>query len=221
MHDEYIDWLLLVNAGMQHPGNIHLLDLAVRTAPAAPMLEIGSFCGLSASIIQYLKRRHGRTERLFTCDRWVFEGSEKPLPAAAGVAREQLREFVRDSCERSLRTFGGENPPATIEATSDEFFARWRAGERARDLLGREVTLGGPLGFCFIDGNHTEEYAQRDFENCDEHLLPGGLILFDDSADESDWEVRRVLRRVKRSPRYEVLARNPNYLVRKRSTSGW
>ena len=55
----------------------------------------------------------------------------------------------------------------------------------------------------------------RDFLNCDEHLLPGGLLLFDDSGDASDWEVRSVIRHLKRTRRYEVVARNPNYLVRK------
>jgi predicted O-methyltransferase YrrM len=217
LRDEYIDWLLLVNAGMQHPGNIHLFDLAMRTAPRAPMLEIGSFCGLSANIIQYLKRKHARSERLFTCDSWVFEGSQEPLPDAAGVSRGGVRDFVRESCERSLRVFSAEDLPSTIEATSDEFFRRWSAGERASDIFGRAVTLGGPLGFCFIDGNHTEEHALRDFRNCDRHLVPGGLILFDDSSDESEWEVRKVIRRIKRSDRYEVVARNPNYLVRKRA----
>lgn len=217
LRDEYIDWLLLVNAGMQHPGNIHLFDLAMRTAPEAPMLEIGSFCGLSTNIIQYLKRKHGRAERLFTCDRWIFEGSENPLPEAAGVSHDNLRDFVRESCERSLCIFSAQDLPSTIEATSDDFFRRWSACDRASDIFGRDVTLGGPLGFCFIDGNHTEEYALRDFRHCDEHLVPGGLILFDDSSDESDWEVKKVIRRIKRSDRYEVVARNPNYLVRKRA----
>jgi predicted O-methyltransferase YrrM len=217
LRDEYIEWLLLVNAGMQHPGNVHLFDLAMRTAPEAPMLEIGSFCALSTNIIQYLKRKHGRTERLFTCDKWIFEGSEKPLPDAAGVSHDHLREFVRESCERSLRSFSAQDLPSTIEATSDEFFRAWRAGQRRSDVFGRDVTLGGPLGFCFIDGNHSEEYALRDFKRCDEYLVRGGLILFDDSADGSDWEVRKVIRRIKRCDRYEVVARNPNYLVRKRA----
>src|SRR4029077_9273419 len=97
VRDDFIDWLVLGIAGMQHPGNLHLFDLAVRTAPEAPMLEIGSFCGLSTNIIQYLKRKHGRTMPLFTCDKWIFEGSENALPSAAGVSHDDLRAYVKES----------------------------------------------------------------------------------------------------------------------------
>jgi methyltransferase family protein len=104
----------------------------------------------------------------------------------------------------------------TVEATSDEFFPQWASGNQVIDIFGRKALLGGPLGFCFIDGNHTEEFAQRDFENCDEYLVSGGLLLFDDSGDEYNWEVKRVVLRIKEGERYEVVAKNPNYLFRKK-----
>jgi predicted O-methyltransferase YrrM len=215
LHDDYLEWLLLANAGMQHRGNLYLFDLAIQMAPEAPMLEIGSFCGLSTNIVQYLKRKHGRTVPLFTCDKWVFEGSECPLPAAALVSHHELRDFVIESFERSVRSFSRDDLPFTIEATSDEFFRAWGEGKHVVDVFGRDVSLGGELGFCFVDGNHSEEYVLRDFANCDRYLLPGGLILFDDSGDETTWDVRKVIRRIKHDDRYEVLAKNPNYLVRK------
>lgn len=216
LEDDYIEWLLLVNAGMQHPGNPYLFDLAIRLAPEAPMLEIGSFCGLSTNIIQYLKEKHRRSVPLFTCDKWIFEGSETPLPDRAPVSHNDIREYVMESFDRSIRRFSPDDLPFTVEATSDEFFDGWDTDSKATDVFGREASLGGPLGFCFIDGNHTEEYAARDFAHCDKHLAPGGLILFDDSSDDSDWEVKGVIRRIKRNPRYEIVARNPNYLVRKK-----
>jgi hypothetical protein len=215
LHDDYIEWLYLANAGMQDPGNLHLFDLAIRSAPQAPMLEIGSFCGLSTNIIQYLKRKHGRDDPLFTCDKWIFEHSDEPLPPAAAASRDDIRTYVMSCFERSVRTFSTDLP-FTIEATSDEFFAQWETGAQASDVFGRSVGLGGPLGFCFIDGNHTEEYASRDFEHCDQYLLPGGFLLFDDSGDASSWDVKKVIRRIKRDQRYEVVAKNPNYLVRKK-----
>lgn len=215
LEDEYLDWLMLANAGMQVPGNLHLFDLAIAAAPRGPMLEIGSFCGLSTNIISYLKAKHGRNEPLFSCDRWDFEGAEKPLPAAAPATREQLREFVIASFEHAVRTFSPGALPFALEVSSDQFFALWRAGREARDRFGREVRLGGELGFAFIDGNHTYEFAMRDFVNCDEHLLPGGFLMFDDSDDAGSWEVRQVIRDVKRTGRYQVVAKNPNYLLRK------
>src|SRR4029077_14875914 len=184
----------------------------VRAAPEAPMLEIGSFGGLSTNIIQYLKRKHGRTMPLFTCDKWIFEGSENALRSAAGVSHDDLRAYVKESFERSARSFCPDELPVSIEATSDELFEASSKGREMYDIFGRSAQLGGPLGFCFIDGNHTEEYALRDFRHCDEFLVPGGLILFDDSNDESDWEVKKVIQRIKVDPRYEIVAKNPNYL---------
>jgi Methyltransferase domain len=215
LRDEYLDWLLLVNAGTQVAGNLRLIDLAIAAAPPAPMLEIGAFCGLSTSIIQYLKRKHGRREPLFTCEKWTFAGSEKRLPPGAPVTRGQLREFVIESFDRSVQTFSAEELPLTIEASPDEFFALWRERGRVRERFGREVSLGGPLGFVFIDGSHRAEYAIRDFINCDRHLLDGGLLLFEDSDDADDSEVRSVIRHVKRSGRYEVVAKHPSCVVRK------
>jgi hypothetical protein len=217
LQDDYVDWLMLANAGMQHPGNIYLFDLAISTAPDAPMLEIGSFCGLSTNIIQYFKRKHDRTVPFFTCDKWIFEGAENSLPQSASVSHADIRNYVIESFGRSVRQFNDEDLPFTIEATSDEFFPRWEQGDKVSDVFGRDVLLGGPLGFCFIDGNHSEAYVLRDFEHCDRYLLPGGLILFDDSGDESDWEVKKIIRRIKRGGRYEVVAKNPNYLLRKKA----
>ena len=215
LDDDYLRCLDRAIAGMQHAGNPYLFDLAVGLAPPAPMLAIGARYGLSTNVIQYLKRRHGRHEPLFCCDRWLFKGAEQPLPAAAGITRAGLREHAIESFRRNTLRFSGEELPHAIEATGEEMFAAWRAGARVRDVFDREARLGGPLGFCFIDGNHAVRHVERDFEGCDEQLLPGGLILFDDSGEEGDRDVRRVVTRVRRSPRYEVIGRNPNYLVRK------
>jgi hypothetical protein len=47
-------------------------------------------------------------------------------------------------------------------------------------------------------------------------LERGGFILFDDSADSSGWEVRRVAEEVKASGKYHVVIKNPKYLFVKR-----
>lgn len=50
--DEYLNWLLVSNAGMQHKGNIHCFELAVSEMPAGlPVLEIGAHAGLSANTL--------------------------------------------------------------------------------------------------------------------------------------------------------------------------
>jgi hypothetical protein len=59
-------------------------------------------------------------------------------------------------------------------------------------------------------------FARRDFEGVDAHLEVGGLILFDDSADFGPFGTTHLMKELAVHPRYEVVAKNPNYLVRKK-----
>ena len=107
--------------------------------------------------------------------------------------------------------------PYTIEADSDTFFqAMERSRNRRQTYSVAMLTLGGALSFCYIDGNHTYEFAKSaTFENTDRFLVPGGFILFDDSGDGSGWEVCKVVDEVLKSGSYHLIAKNPNYLVQK------
>lgn len=216
---EYLDWLSFANAGMLARGNVDCFDFAMRNLPSrAPMLEIGSFCGLSTNVLTYLKSRHKVEAHLFTCDNWSFEGggATQFLGDATFVSHAAYREFVKETFLRNVRMFSGHALPYTIEASSEEFFAAWSADQTLRDVFGRSVRLGGPISFCYIDGNHTYGYCRRDFENCDRFLQTGGFVLFDDSSDYSQCDVHRVAREVLSSTRYELIAKNPNYFFRKR-----
>jgi hypothetical protein len=215
--DEYIEWLMFANPGMLNRGNLYCFDYALKNLPSdAPMVEIGSFCGLSANAINYYKRKRVRRNLLFTCDRWVFEGSDKdPNLAGSHVTHAEYRDHVKDSFLRNVGLFSRGDLPHTIEVFSDGFFEAWRGGREEADVFGRPAKLGGPVSFVYIDGNHTYDYAKRDFEHADEFLERGGFILFDDSADGSGWEVCEVVKEVAASGRYEVVIKNPNYLFRK------
>ena len=215
--DEFISWLSFANAGMLNRGNLLCFDYAIRHLPGdAPMVEIGSFCGLSTNLIAYFKHRHGRSNPLFTCDRWDFEGAEAGgMLGDSNLSHADYRAFVRESFIRNVRLFSRGALPHTIETLSDGFFAAWKRGETRTDVFHRPATLGGPISFCYIDGNHSYDPARRDFLNADRWLQPGGFILFDDSADGSHWEVGRVIEEIKRLPNYRVVMKNPNYLVQK------
>lgn len=215
--DDYVAYLSFANAGMLNKGNLLCFDYVMSHLPSNnPMVEIGVFAGLSTNLIAYYKRKHGVTNRLFNCDRWQFEGAEDGGPIAdSHVTHEEYRSFVRDTYLRNVRQFSKDDLPATVELLSHEFFAAWEERRWITDLFGRPAQLGGFISFCFIDGDHHYEAAKRDFQNADRFLEPGGFILFDDSADGSAWEVTRVIDEVKRRPNYQVITRNPNYLVQK------
>jgi hypothetical protein len=220
LQDPLVNWLKLANAGMLDPGNVHCMDLAVSRMPAdTAIVEIGSFCGLSTNILFRLKQKHSRSNPIFSCDRWEFEGAASGalLPGSATVTHVEYRQLVRDSFIRNVTLFSRPERPATIEVFSDEFFSLWAEHATVEDVFGRQAQLGGEIGFAYIDGNHTYDFARRDFDNVDRFLAPGGYILFDDSSKYSGFPgVYRVVREGLAMDSYELVASNPNYLLRKR-----
>lgn len=216
---EYLSWLSFANAGMLSRGNAHCFDYAIRNlSSSAPIVEIGSFCGLSTNVITYFKEKYRVGNKLITCDKWIFEGAEKGgmLGDSVTIAHADYREFVRETFIRNIRMFSRYDLPYTIEAFSDEFFALWNNLKNCTDVLGRSIQLGGPISFCYIDGNHSYAYAKNDFENCDKHLELGGFVLFDDSGDGSGWEVCKVVQEVIQTGRYALIAKVPNYFFQKK-----
>ncbi|MCB2186152.1 MAG: class I SAM-dependent methyltransferase [Deltaproteobacteria bacterium] len=217
LDDGFITWLRFANAGMMHGGNVYCFDYVLeRLVSEAPILEIGSFCGLSTNALTHFKAKHGRANRLITCDKWEFQGAAPGAPLGlSDITHDEYREFVRHTYLGNVGFFSRRDLPYTVEMLSDEFFGAWAEQRQVKDVFGRELTLGGPVSFCYIDGNHEYEFAHRDFENCHRWLEPGGYILFDDSEDGSDWPVCQVVAEVAGSGEYELVMKNPNYLFRK------
>lgn len=217
--DEAVNWLCFANAGMLERGNLYCFDYAIRNLPegGAPILEIGSFCGLSTNLLVHYKNMHKVKNPIINCDKWEFEGARPgELIPGLNINHSDYRNFVRETYLRNVRTFSGSDLPFTMEMSSDDFFTAWSRNARGSDIFGRAMELGGPLSFCYIDGNHTYPFAKRDFENCDRFLMSRGFILFDDSANFSPFELGKVIEEVKLTDRYEIVIKNPNYLFRKK-----
>jgi hypothetical protein len=216
--DEFIRWLRYANPGMLEPGNVWSMEYAIRHLPSRhPLVEIGSFAGLSTNVICHLLRKHGRDNAFFTCDNWDVTGrrSTTPIPGS-DIAFPDYANYVKASCLRNLEFFSPGNRPHTIEASSTEFFEKWDQGERVTDVFGRGARLGGPISFCYVDALHSYEAVRGEFESVDRHLDSGGFVLFDDSSDSSPFGLKRLMPEIARSGRYELVHRNPNYLFRKR-----
>ncbi len=216
--EEYINWVTFANAGILERGNVFCFDYAIKNLPCdAPILEIGSFCGLSTNLITHFKAKHHVKNLFFTCDKWIFEGSEKSdFLGDSLITHKEYRDFIKETFLRNIKMFSRNDLPYTIELLSDEFFSLWKESKSEEDVFGRSVQLGGALSFCYIDGNHSYEYCRRDFDNCDKLLVSKGFILFDDSADGSGWDVCKVVKEVLKSGRYTVIKKNPNYLFQKK-----
>jgi hypothetical protein len=216
--NDFINWLTFACAGMLSDGNLYCFEYAIANLPSeSPIIEIGSFCGLSTNLMSYYLRKYNKKNKLITADKWIFEGAEskEKFLDQSNITFKQYSEFVKKEYIKNISFFSKENMPFTIEQFSDDFFKLWNEKKLEKDVLGREIQLGGNISYAYIDGNHTYDYTKRDFENVDKHLELGGFILFDDSADFSGWEVNRVVQEVKKSGKYEVILKNPNYLLKK------
>lgn len=215
--NEFTNWLEFANAGMLNKGNIYLFDYAIRNLPDnSPLVEIGSFCGLSTNLTTYLLKKYSKPNKLISCDRWIFVGSEDKYLDDTDIKHQDYRQFIKDAYIRNIQFFSKGREPHTIEVFSDEFFDLWSKNAVVKDILHRETPLGGPISMAYIDGNHTFENTKRDFENTDKFLQPGGFILFDDTADYYEFGSARFMKEMKRNRNYELIDRNPNFLFRKK-----
>ena len=217
LDDEYLNWLTFANAGMLNPGNVYCMDYAIaRIQSDNPLLEIGSFCGLSTNIMSYLLRKHSKTNKIITSDKWIFEGAESGGTLGhSPILHSQYRSFVMESFKRNVAFFGDTSSVHPIEAFSDEFFELCGERKVVSDLFGAKLRLGGNFSFAYIDGNHTYEYAKRDFVNTSKFLDIGGFILFDDSSKYSPWGCALLMKEIMDASDYELVMTNPNYLFKK------
>lgn len=212
LKDEYLYKLRQANSGMLHRGNIFCFDFVFKNLPEnGAILEIGTFCGLSANVINYYKNKYNKKNRFFTTDKWQHY-SRKDYIGDSNITYEEYKKYIRASLKNNIETFSKGNIPFIIDSFSDDFFKNWKNEATVKDIWDRDIKLGGSLSFAYIDGNHEYSFVKRDFENCDKYLRSGGFILFDDSADYSGFEVSRLVKEIKSNKKYKLVLRNPNYL---------
>lgn len=208
---------------MLHEGNLYLMDYAIKNMPEADVvLEIGSWGGLSTNLQLHLMQKYGRKEQFLGCDPWLYigkhdesKGPEDTIDGSADLKRTEYMDYIMQSFQRSVQLFHPTNLPYTIRATSDAFFNFYDQNAVVTDVFGRSKKLEGRLAYCYIDGNHAYEYAKRDFENAAKRLVPGGFILLDDSWDGSHFGSTRLMDEIKKNRSFQVVEKNPNYLIRK------
>src|SRR5574341_619986 len=120
--NEYINWLCFACAGMLPRGNLYCYDYAVKNIPSEnPIVEIGTFCGLSANVMSYYLTRNGKKNKIISSDKWIFEGAEKGTDLGdSTISHKTYREFVKESYMRNVKMFSSHNLPYTIEEFSDD-----------------------------------------------------------------------------------------------------
>jgi hypothetical protein len=201
--------------GWLEKGHLYCFDYAIRNLPNDnPILEVGTYFGLSTNVVLYYLNKYGRKNLVVTTD-WY----RKDISSAEKICNlanpELFRTYLKEGFVRNVRVF---NPQADIRSSdlpSDDFFQAWHTGQRVTNLFGEDFIPSGGISFAYIDGNHQYDYAKRDFLNVDKLLCVGGFILFDDSADYTNWGSKKVAQEAIKTGKYRIIKKNPHYFVQK------
>ncbi|WP_372341351.1 class I SAM-dependent methyltransferase [Streptomyces sp. CC224E] len=130
-----------------------------------PLLEVGTYCGRSTILLADAARSAGVTALTVDHHRgseeqqpgWDFHDPETVDPAL-GIM-DTLPTF-----RRTLHAAGLEDHVVALVGKSPKVAKAW----------------GGPLGLVFIDGGHTDEHANADYEGWAPHVADGGYLLIHD-----------------------------------------
>jgi hypothetical protein len=232
LEDDYLARLSssITGCGMLHPGNIFAFNYALSRLPKrGALLEIGSFAGLSTNVLTYLMRKHEINQTLFTCDPWIYEGYHDKyrsndtkymnhFEGSDSITRMEYTEFIRESYIHNTRLFSKNNLPYTVRLTSDDFFHAWQTEGIKTDVFQRNIQLGGPLSFVYIDGDHSYETVFRDVQHALQWLVPGGWLMLDDSADYWNFGSVRMAKELLKYKNLKLVMKNPNYLFQVKTT---
>lgn len=169
---------------------LQLLEWASQGALIGPLLEIGSYCGLST--LWLAKAARGAKTVVFAVDH--HRGSEE----------HQAGEFFHDETltdqeghfdslpefRRNLKTHVAEDVVIPVVSTSARLAEHWTT----------------PLGFLFIDGGHSLQAALTDYRNWSQHVQRGGLLVIHDvfsSASDGGQAPHAIWRLAKQSGLFE------------------
>jgi len=223
--DAFTYRLIQVVPGMINDYMVWQIKQAAELVPEGlPIIEIGSFCGRSTNLFRYFLDAAGKNNSIFSCDIWnyTFKGmTDSRIMPASAITGTTWGDHVRETFKHHTQFFSAHKLPHSFQMPSEQFFKAWQSKEKLVDLFGNSVTLGGAVGLCFIDGNHAYESVKQDFAICDAVLSSGGLILFDDSGwPYASPGVAQLMAELKdtviKQGRYDIVSRNPHYLMRKR-----
>jgi MMP 1-O-methyltransferase len=142
-----------------------LYELAREAGRLGPCLEIGSYCGRSATYLGMGCRENGAV--LYSIDH--HRGSEEQQPGQEYfdpdlLDRETGRIDTLPLFRKTIAAFGLSDTVIPILAKSAIVAGAWST----------------PLALVFIDGGHTFEAALADYSGWVSHIMPGGFLIIHD-----------------------------------------
>ena len=146
------------------------LETLYRLAALVPsdeaIVELGTFRGASA-VWMAAGARAGLGAHVWTIDPHDLPGHRTTTGRSPGTIRYE-DPAIRQDAERQIAESGFGDGVTMIRGFSVEEAGRW---------------TGPKVGLLFIDGDHREHAARKDFRSWQPHLSPYAAVCFDDYAD--------------------------------------
>ena len=195
------------------------MEILTKNKLTDPIVEIGTFCGRSTTSIMYMMDKFGLVNKIITTDPFKFSVNDKAL-LGLGKKMDDYELYIKNQFITNMKFWNKKFDLFSFDLDSDSFFNSWELKENKRCLFNNYINLGGPVSFCFIDGDHSYAQAYKDFINVDKYLINSGVIIFDDSGKYhsdaiGDNGVYKVVHDLIKTGRYKVLYENPNIMVQK------
>lgn len=164
--------------GMCDHEKIRALCELFRHAPSGDIVEIGSWWGKSAFVLNWLSCCHG-VGKLLCVDPWdaehlVQENKNGLIDNVLWNADEALTVFQINLLPYARGAMNYLRLPSVEAATEYR-----RSREVTTPTLG-QTTYSGRISVLHVDGNHSYENARADVEAWADLVLPGGWIVIDD-----------------------------------------
>lgn len=148
-----------------------LYEAGLQAGPRGPLLEIGSYCGKSAVFLGAAAKETSST--LFSVDH--HRGSEENQPGQEyhdpDLVDEEGRVDTLPWFRSTIEEAGLSNWVIGMVGSSPKVARSWAT----------------PLSLVFIDGGHSSQAAQADYESWAPKVMTGGLLaihdVFPDPAD--------------------------------------
>ncbi|MGY0486831.1 class I SAM-dependent methyltransferase [Streptomyces sp. WG-D5] len=175
-----------------------------------PLLEVGTYCGRSTILLADAARAAGVTA--LTVDH--HRGSEEQQPGWDFHDPETVDPEVGlmdtlPTFRRTLHAAGLEDHVVALVGKSPRVAKAW----------------GGKLGLVFIDGGHTDEHANADYEGWAPHVADGGYLVIHDvfPVKHDEWTGQapyRVYQRALASGAFTEVSECDSLRVLRRSGAG-
>ena len=159
------DFLHAIKGFMADEEATRLHDLALAAAPMGPILEIGSYCGLSAAVIgSACKQTHST---LFSIDHHT--GSEEQQPG-----EQYFDPDLYDKTTGRINTF-----PVFLKTIETAGLADYVVPMVCASAVAGKMWRT-PVSMVFIDGGHSFDAVYQDFLTWSPHIMANGFLVFHD-----------------------------------------